>query len=214
MLMKRTIIILSVCILGSMATVAQDKLSPREILDRTSEAMQGMGAITASFTTTTFLGTTPQDSISGTMDVLGEKYVMKTPEMSTWFNGRDQWNLVNSNNEVTLVTPNEDELQVASPMAFLGIYKKGFNLSSKNAELRGRKIWDVTLRPKKRKQEPSIITISIDRQTFVPMCIRIRNEGNWTRISIADFKSGANLSASHFNYPAEEYPLFEVIDMR
>ena len=118
------------------------------------------------------------------------------------------------NGEVTLSSPTPEELQASSPMAFIGIYKQGFNLSYKKAELRGRKVWDVSLKPKKRGQEPSVIIISIDSKTFDPMCIRIRNKKDWTRISINDFKSGAGLPIGHFNYPAKEYPDYEIIDMR
>lgn len=193
---------------------AQEKLTPREILDRTSEKMMAKGGVSANFETTIFQGTTPQDNITGSIDMLGEKYVLKTSAICTWYNGKDQWNLIQDNKEVTLVEPTPDELQVASPNAFLTIYKEGFNLSTQKAELRGRNIYDISLKPKKRKQEPSVIIISVDQETFYPMCIRVRNQGNWTRFSINDLKVGANLTDSHFNYPAQAYPEYELIDMR
>lgn len=196
------------------AMVAQKKLSPTDILDRTAECMQAKGGIRANFTTTTFLGTTPQETISGTLSMLGDKYVMYTPSVQTWFNGTDQWTLITENKEVNLVTPTEEELQTASPTAFLTMYKQGFNLSAAENTLRGHKVWDVTLSPKKRKQEPSTIIVSIDQKTFVPMCLRIRNEGNWTRISISDIDFNANLSDTQFQFPTAKYPGYEIIDMR
>lgn len=212
--MKKIVIMLLAVTLANTPSVAQEKLSALSILDRTSERMLTPGGISANFTTTMFQGTQPQETISGTIDILGEKYVMKTPGISTWFNGTDQWSLIAGNGEVTLSSPTPEELQASSPMAFIGIYKQGFNLSYKKAELRGRKVWDVSLKPKKRGQEPSVIIISIDSKTFDPMCIRIRNKKDWTRISINDFKSGAGLPVGHFNYPANEHPEYEIIDMR
>lgn len=194
--------------------VAQTKLSPKEILDHTAERMQAKGGIRANFTTTTFIGTTPHETICGTLDMLGNKYVMTTPSIQTWFNGKDQWTLVTENKEVNLVTPTDEELQVSSPTAFLTLYKHGFNLSSSKNMLRGHKIWDITLRPKKSGQEPSRIVISIDQETFTPMCLRIRNEGNWTRISITDLDFNANLSDGQFQFPVQKYPDYEIIDMR
>lgn len=212
--MKQLLVILIVLATGSLASTAQKNLSPRDILDQTSEHLAKSGGISAKFTSTAFKGTSPQDSLSGTIDILGDKYVMKTNAMCTWFNGQHQWNLMAGNEEVTLVSPTPEELQATSPLAFMSIYKSGFNLSSKKTELRGKKIWDVTLKPKKKGQHPEIITISIDQQTFDPLCIRIRNQGNWMRISIKDFKTNLGFSSTHFSFPTSEFPKHQVIDMR
>ena len=212
--MKKIVVMLLVSAFANIYCVAQENLTARNILDRTADCIQTSGGVTAAFTTTTFLGTKPQDTINGTIDILGEKYVMKTPGMCTWFNGKEQWSLIAGSGEVNLSSPTPEELQVSSPLAFIGIYKSGFSLSSKKAELRGRKVWEVSLKPKKRAQEPSLIIISIDSETYAPMCIRIRNKKNWTRISISDFKAGARFTADHFIYPAQDYPENEIIDMR
>ena len=212
--MKKILAIILLLTYTAVFAVAQEKLSPKEILDRTAKRMQTKGGISAKFTTTSFIGTTPSDTLSGTLSMLGDKYVMSTPAIRTWFNGKEQWTLMFDNKEVNLVTPTEEELQIASPTAFLTMYKKGFNLSSNKNMLRGRKVWDVTLRPKKRNQEPSRIVISIDQETFAPLCLRILNEGNWTRISITDLKFDAGLSAGNFMFPSQKYPEYEVIDMR
>lgn len=205
-------LILSLCSISS--TFAQKKPSPRDILDRTTERLMTTRGISAKFTTTLFQGTTPQETINGTIDIQGQKYTMKTQSVCTWFNGKDQWTLIPANKEVSLVTPTQEEIQVSSPTAFMQIYKHGFNISSKTATLRGRKVWEVTMRPNKRKQEPSSIVVSIDKETYDPLCIRIRNNGDWTRISITDFKVNTNLSEADFEFQSKEYPDFEIIDMR
>lgn len=210
----KKIITLSIALTLTSAMVSAQKLSPKEILDRTAERMQTKGGISANFTTTTFIGTTPSETLSGTLSMLGDKYVMTTPSMQTWFNGKEQWTLMLENKEVNLVTPTEEELQVSSPTAFLTMYKQGFNLSYNKSTLRGRNTWDITLRPKKRGQEPSRIVVSIDQETFTPMCLRILNEGNWTRISITDLNFNAGLSDVKFQFPVQQYPGYEVIDMR
>lgn len=212
--MKKILLVLIFFTTACISSIAQEKLTARNILDRTADCIQTSGGVSAAFTTTTFLGTKPQETINGTIDILGEKYVMKTPGLCTWFNGKEQWSLIAGSGEVNLSSPTPEELQVSSPMAFIGIYKSGFSLSSKKAELRGRKVWEVSLRPQKGAKEPSLIVISIDRETYAPMCIRIRNKKNWTRISISDFKAGAGFTADHFIYPAQDYPENEIIDMR
>lgn len=212
--MKKYIVFALFMAIYSISAIAQTKLTPRDILDRTAQRLNTKGGIKATFTTTVYEKTLPKDIITGTMDMLGEKYVLKTEAVCTWFNGKDQWNLIYDTKEVSLVTPTQEELQTSSPIAFAGMYKQGFNLSSKSAELRGRKVWEVTMKPQKRKAEPSVITISIDKETFDPLCIRIRNNGDWTRISIDNFNSNAGLTLKDFTYPAAQYPDFDVIDMR
>jgi hypothetical protein len=58
--------------------------------------------------------------------------------------------------------------------------------------------------------------IVIDNDTLKSPCLSCiySNIYNWTRISINGFKSGAGLSENHFNYPAQEYPDYEIIDIR
>ena len=213
-MMKRTLTILLAFALSNVYIMAGKELSAREILDRTTKRMRTSGGISAKFVTTLHNGTIPQETITGNIDISGNKYVMQTSAISTWFNGKDQWTLVTANEEVTLVSPTPEELQASSPIAFMDIYKQGFNLSSRKSVLRGRKTWDVTLKPKKSITGPSEIIVSIDQETFLPMCIRIKNQGDWTCISITDMQSGTGLDDSHFSYPADRYSSYEIIDMR
>lgn len=193
---------------------AQEKLSAKEILDKTSMAINNSNGFNAKFTTTTFDGTTPANTFAGTLDVKGEKYIMKTDAISVWFNGQEQWTLMPDNNEVSLMTPTPEEMQVSSPMSFTTIYKQGFKLSKDSGTLRNRKVWNITLLPKDRKQEPSKITVTIDQQTYLPLCLRVRNNGDWTRISITDIDTNTNFSDSHFTFPTSDYPEYKIIDLR
>lgn len=212
--MNKAILLSILVSVWSISISAQKKVEPREILDCTSERLIKEGGFSAKFSTTLFKGTIPQETITGTIDIQGQKYAMKTESLCTWFNGKDQWTLIPENKEVSLVTPTIEEIQVSSPIAFMQVYKHGFNLSSKNAILRNRKVWEVTMQPRKRKQEPSSIVISIDQETYDPLCIRIRNNGDWTRISITDFKINKNLSDADFEFQGENYPDYDIIDMR
>lgn len=212
--MKKIIGTLFLFVVGNICIIAQN-LSASEILDRTSEIMQSNGSIEANFMTQHYKGETPQhETITGVMNILGQKYSIKTSSVCTWFNGKDLWTLVPENKEVSLYTPTPEELQSSSPTAFLTLYKKGFKLSSKTDILRNRKIWDVTLKAKKQKQEPSTIIVSIDQITYEPLRIRICNNNDWTYINITEFKSNTGLTDKDFAFPPKEYPDFEIIDMR
>ncbi len=195
------------------ACLAQGKPSARELLDKTRVILSQSGGVTGQFTATTFQGTTPQNTTTGTMSMLGQKYVLKTPDMSTWYNGKKQWSLVSGTDEVSMTTPTTAELSQSSPSAFLDIYKNGYKLSVKGTILRNRKAWDVTMKAQKKDRQPSQIIVTIDAQTNHPMCIRVKYRNDWSRIAIHNLRTGQKLSAGDFEFPANQYPGVEVIDM-
>ena len=45
------------------------------------------------------------ESLDGTVDIKGDKFVLKTPDMITWFDGTTQWSFVERNEEVNVSTP-------------------------------------------------------------------------------------------------------------
>jgi hypothetical protein len=146
--MKKYIVFALFMAFYNISAIAQTKLTPRDILDRTAERLNTKGGIKATFTTTVYEKTLPKDIITGTMDMLGEKYVLKTEAVCTWFNGKDQWNLIHDTKEVSLVTPTQEELQTSSPIAFAGMYKQGFNLSSKSAKMCENSVMNQTCQEK------------------------------------------------------------------
>lgn len=210
---------LSVCFLSMLLLVggrlsAQKSLTATQILDKTSAAMRCDGGLTATFSTHQEGGipSSANDKVYGSISIMGERYIIRTPSVSTWYNGKKQWTLVEENREVSVTTPTAEELQVSSPTAFLDMYKSGFNLSAKSTMLGKKTVWEVSLRPKKKGQEPSLIIVSIDKEKYYPLQLRIRNEGEWTSISTTGFKAHAGLSAKDFSFPAKDYPGYEILE--
>ena len=46
------------------------------------------------------------------------------------------------------------------------------------------------------------------------MCIRVRQDKDWHRISIRSFQGGQNFQDSDFTFPKAQYPTAELIDLR
>lgn len=210
--MYKTFLSILLCI-TSITGLAQGKPDAMELLDKTCAILSRSGGVTGQFSATTFQGTTPQNTTTGTMSMLGQKYVLKTPDMATWYNGKKQWSMVAGTDEVSITTPTAAELSQSSPSAFLGIYKNGYKLSVKATSLRSRKAWDVTMKAQKKDRQPSQIVVTIDAQNNYPMCIRVKYRNDWSRIAIHNLRTGQKLSASDFEFPASQYPGVEVIDM-
>jgi outer membrane lipoprotein-sorting protein len=211
----KKIFILSILLLTIvLPIIAQKKTSATEILDKTSKRIQTNGILSANFVLTTNENTKNEGTVLGTIYMKGQKYMLKTTSVNTWFNGKDQWTLLAGDNEVNLVTPTQEELQTSSPSAFLNLYKYGYALSVKDTELRSKPSWEITMTAKSKKQEPSKIIVIIDKKTYDILNLRVCSNGNWTRISISDIKTNPTLTEAIFTFPVNEYKNCQIIDMR
>lgn len=210
--MKRTLFTILLTAIA-VACLAQDKPTPMALLDKTHAILSQGGGFTGQFTATTFQGTSPQNTTSGTMSMMGQKYVLKTPDMSTWYNGRKQWTMIAGTDEVNVTVPTTAELSQSSPGAYLSLYKQGYKLSIKGTTLRNRKAWDVTMKARSKKQQPSQVVVTIDAQTNHPMCIRVKYRNDWSRISIQNLRTNNKLNARDFEFPASQYPGVEIINI-
>ena len=106
------------------------------------------------------------------------------------------------------------ELRKSSPAALLGAYKKGYNLSMKKSKLRGRRVWEITMTAISSVSRPERVVIDIAQDDYVPMCLRARNDGNWTRFAIFEYAVKQQFSENEFRFRQEDYPTAEVIDLR
>lgn len=65
------------------------------ILDKAASAYEDSNGLTAYFTMQTRSDVQKvSESFDGTVDIKGDKFVLKTPDMITWFGGTTQWSFV------------------------------------------------------------------------------------------------------------------------
>ena len=68
------------------------------ILDKAASAYEDSNGLTAYFTMQTRSDVQKvSESFDGTVDIKGDKFVLKTPDMITWFDGTTQWSFVERN---------------------------------------------------------------------------------------------------------------------
>lgn len=193
---------------------AKPSSDAKKVLDATASKIERSGNIKVGFTITTFTGTTETGSTSGTMSISGKKFCMSTSDIITWFNGTTEWTYIRGSEEVNVTTPTAQELQQMNPYAFITMYKKGFNYRMDKGTLRGKAVYTIHLTPQKKGQDIQEMVIDVTQKDYTPLCIRIKEKGNWTRISLNSFAGGQKFKDSDFTFQKSDYPDVDVIDLR
>lgn len=187
----------------------------RKVLDTMAQRLASSGGLKIEFTATQFVGKNTQGSTNGTMNILGRKFQMTTPEMLTWFDGKTQWSLQPGDTEVSLTQPTETELQALNPYAFLDLYKKGFNYKMKRGTLsNGKEGYRLFLTADNSKQDIREIYLEVDL-THTPLRVSLRQGKNqWVRIVVTSLQTNRPFKDSDFTFPTKDYPQAQIIDLR
>lgn len=186
------------------------------VLGKAAQMYEKAGGISAQFSSViTSPGQTSGEDIEGTIDMKGDKFVLITPEIHTFFNGTTQWVYMEASDEVNISTPSGEELQLINPILLLKTYKKDY-MATYNGErtVKGGGVYDIELTPKKRGNITRI-NLQIAKLSFLPSGITVvMKNGSKTVVSISRIKTGINKPDSYFVFKQSDYPEAEIIDLR
>ena len=187
------------------------------ILDKAASAYEGSNGLKAYFTMQTRSDVQKvSESFDGTIDIKGDKFVLKTPDMITWFDGTTQWSYVERNEEVNVSTPTGEELQTTNPALLLRSYKKGFSatLKGESTAPNGKAAYDIELTPKK-KSDIIRVELQIEKFSGLPASIAVfAKNGLSNTIRIGKMETGVNQPDSFFVFNEKDYPDAEIVDLR
>ena len=198
------------CLL-SMTASAQNA---RQILDDTATKIKQMGDVKVNFTATSFSGTTEQAKTNGTILLQGKKMQLSTDDMKMWYNGKTQWSLMPESGEVNVSTPTEREMTSMNPYSFLNLYKKGYKMKARQTKLRGKDVYEIHLTARSSNANAQEIYVDVAKSDYSPLCIRVRQDNTWNRISIQSIQGNRHFNDADFEFPKSEYPNIEIIDLR
>ena len=190
---------------------AQDAM---KVLDITAEHIRNAGNVKIEYKAGIFAGAMEKSSSSGTMWLQESKIKLDSDDIKTWYNGKTRWCYVPSANEVSIDEPTKKEMAAMNPYTFMNIYKKGFKMSVKETVLRGEAVYEVYLRARYAKMDVKEVYVDIRKKDYQPLCIRVREDNDWQRVSIIDFKGNLKLDDDFFDFKEIEHPNVLINDMR
>ena len=154
---------------------------------------------------------------NGIIQLKGEKFMLKTSETTTWFDGKTQWSYMVRNDEVNVSNPTQEELQQINPYTFLYMYQKGFSYKLGTVKVyQGKAVREVILTANDKKQELESITLYVTKSTYEPVYIQLQQRGQKTRneITVTAYQTGLDYADHVFTFDRKAYPTAEVIDLR
>lgn len=179
--------------------------SAKRILDKAAATVSNPGGVKAHFQ----MISKQFGSTNGEIAVKGNKFHATTPDATIWFDGKTQWTYMKGNDEVNISNPTEAQLQAINPYNFINIYKKGFKLSAKEVN----NSYEVHLVPNKKEQKIQEMYIIVDKSSYHPTHVKMKQKDKWSTIIISDLKT-ATLSDDLFQFNSKDFPKAEIIDLR
>ena len=202
--MKKTILI-TLMVFVTLCVSAQNATQARRVLDKTAAVVGNRGGASADFK----ISSSNMGSTSGSISIKGNKFHARTSQATVWFNGKTQWSYLQSTDEVNITTPTEAQRMRMNPYTFITMYRNGYTLgmTSKGAN------YQVHMTAQNKQRTVQEVYLTINKSTYKPSIIKMRESGKWTTITISNFKT-TNLPNSLFMFSAKDFPTAEVIDLR
>lgn len=204
-------LLLGICMVAFALPARAQQPDAKNILDRTAETFKNAGGVKIAFT-----AQTPEGSSTGVIRLKGDKFLLETDGVTTWFDGHTQWSYLASGDEVNVSEPTAEELQSINPYALLSLYKQGYNLKLGKADNpRFSSLYKVVLTATGRKQDLQCIILYVTKDTYRPERVSMVQRGGDTAVIVVDsYQTGEDYPDTLFVFDKKAHPTAEVIDLR
>ena len=153
--------------------VAQEP-DAKDILDRTADAFRREGGVKIGFSVRA-----PEGNSNGTICLKGDKFLLETEGMKTWFDGRTQWSYLASSDEINVSEPTPEELQSINPYSWLSLYNQDYKLKvAKIGNASDNTTYKVVMTATKRSQDIQCLILYIEKGSFRPLRLSMVQRGS------------------------------------
>ena len=197
--------VLIVLVMCSSLAVAQDA---KTLLDEVSQKVRSYDNIVISFKNT--LNNASQgvnQDTRGDVTIKGDMYVLNMLGTTRIFDGKQIFNIVPEDEEVTISNYNAKEDKEITPSKMLTFYENGYRYSKDIVQnVKGRKIQFIKLIPIDSNAEIKDILLGIDVQTkHIYKLIQTDAKGTKYTITVNSFKTNQPISGTLFSFDEAKY---------
>lgn len=194
----------------------QQQAQAKAVLDKTAAAFEKAAGVKATFTIQAFSQGRTLGTSSGTIQLKGDKFLLRTPEVITWFDGETQWSYLVESEEVNISLPTPEELQSMNPYALLYLYRKGFSYQMGASQTyHGKQTYEVVLTATNQKEPLLRMVLYVTKDTYQPVGIVAETRSkNKSEITVTDYQAGLKYTDAMFAFDKKQYPRAAVIDLR
>ena len=199
--MKKIVFAMTLLLAAATTSLAQ---SARSVLDKAAAVVNAKNGVEAAFKMTGGIGNT-----SGRIAVTGTKFHATTPVATIWFDGKTQWTYLKKNDEVSVTTPTEAQLQAINPYNFINMYKDGYKSTMSKSATE----FIVHLTASSAAKKVQELFITVNKKNYHPTQVKMLQGKKWTTFDITSLEN-KNLDDATFRFNAKDFPSAEVIDLR
>jgi outer membrane lipoprotein-sorting protein len=196
---------------------AQKDVKAKDLLDKSSAAFSDAGELYAYFTMSVKdTKNKVSEGFDGSIEIKGAKFHIDMPDSEIWFDGKTQWVLQKSWEEVNISEPSESEAQALNPAMIYTVYKKGckYKYLGEKTDVKMRKVHEIELIPNK-KNDITKIVMQVSAMDFMPVMIHLYFANNVENtISINKYKTNQKFPDDTFVFNKTKHPNAEIIDLR
>jgi len=214
----RNFLIIPAVLFTAVSVFPQKDAKAKELLDKTSVMLNQSGGISTVFT----LNINDEvrkikESFEGQILLQGAKFFLDTPDQTVWFDGKTQWVYNKSIEEVNILEPQPQDIQTLNPISVFELYKTDcdYKYKGEKNDLQKRKVREVSLFPKNKKQDIRQIDIQMNAGDGMPVFFRILNKDKSEyKIFINKYQTQMSFPDSQFVFNKMKYPKAEINDLR
>ena len=201
----RKCLLMAFAMLTTTGLFAQSNKQAINILDKTASIIGHKGGASADFTfQNAKVGTT-----SGSIAIKGNRFNAITPAATVWFDGKTQWTYMQKTQEVNITNPTQAQQMQMNPYTFTHIYKTGYTTTMTTSG----QSYEIHLVAQNKKRTIQEMYITVDKKTYVPSRIKMRQNSTWSTITVKNFKA-KNLPSATFTFNSKDFPHAEIVDLR
>lgn len=199
----------AVCLLmfSLCAFTAEAALTAQQVAQKTAALVSGNKGMKATFTVTA-----SGQSFKGSVISEGNRFVVETPGVSTWHDGKDLFTYNSRTKETTVTTPTASELLESNPLLYVKNAAGAYSCRFAKSSPKGKYVLEMT--PVNKRSPISLVTVTIKADTFQPEQITVKASGQTSTVVVDTFKSGITVPPDAFSYPKAKYPDVELVDLR